>query len=178
MPSRHLSPEEVKRQKDRRFDFVRRPLGGRVVLVPGGVGMQYSGDIIYAVVPESGGADPARRALDAALGMLQRLEALNDRRAARRETAIAIGIGLHTGPVVAGSIGSPNLLQYSYVGDTVNTASRIERRTRALDRALLVSGTTFERAGGPSAFAAERFPDEPIAGKREPLALWAVSARR
>jgi class 3 adenylate cyclase len=60
----------------------------------------------------------------------------------------------------------------------VNTASRIERRTRALDRALLVSGTTFERAGGPSAFAAERFPDEPIAGKREPLALWAVSARR
>jgi pteridine reductase len=38
MPSRHLSPEEIKRQKDRRFEFVRRPLGGRVVLVPGGVG--------------------------------------------------------------------------------------------------------------------------------------------
>jgi adenylate cyclase len=143
-----------------------------------GIVMQYIGDNIYAVFPETGGADHARRALEAALDMLQRLEALNDRRAARRETAVAIGIGLHTGPVVAGSIGSPNLLQYSYVGDTVNTASRIERRTRALDRALLVSGTTFERAGGPSAFAAERFPDEPIAGKREPLALWAVSARR
>jgi adenylate cyclase len=148
------------------------------IAAQGGIVMQYIGDNIYAVFPETGGADHARRALEAALGMLQRLEALNDRRAARRETAVAIGIGLHTGPVVAGSIGSPNLLQYSYVGDTVNTASRIERRTRALDRALLVSGTTFERAGGPSAFAAERFPDEPIAGKREPLALWAVSARR
>jgi adenylate cyclase len=148
------------------------------IAAQGGIVMQYIGDNIYAVFPETGGADHARRALEAALGMLQRLEALNDRRAARRETAVAIGIGLHTGPVVAGSIGSPNLLQYSYVGDTVNTASRIERRTRALDRALLVSGTTFERAGGPSAFAAERVPDEPIAGKREPLALWAVSARR
>jgi class 3 adenylate cyclase len=76
----------------------------------GGIVMQYIGDNIYAVFPETGGADHARRALDAALGMLQRLEALNDRRAARREAAIAIGIGLHTGPVVAGSIGSPNLL--------------------------------------------------------------------
>lgn len=147
------------------------------IAAKGGVVMQYIGDNIYAVFPGTGGADHARRALDAALGMLARLEALNDRRAARHETAIAIGIGLHTGPVVAGSIGSPNLLQYSYVGDTVNTASRIERRTRALDCVLLASGTTLERAGGEAAFAAERMPDEPIPGKREALSLWSVRGR-
>ncbi len=144
------------------------------IAAKGGVIMQYIGDNLYAVFPETGGADHARRALEAALGMLRRLEDLNDRRAARREAAIAVGIGLHTGPVVAGSIGSPNLLQYSYVGDTVNTASRIERLTRRLDRVLLASGATFEHAGGPATFAAERMPAEPIAGKSAPLLLWAV----
>ncbi len=144
------------------------------IAAKGGVIMQYIGDNLYAVFPEAGGADHARRGLEAALGMLRRLEDLNDRRAARREAAIAVGIGLHTGPVVAGSIGSPNLLQYSYVGDTVNTASRIERLTRRLDRVLLASGATFEHAGGPATFAAERMPAEPIAGKSAPLLLWAV----
>jgi adenylate cyclase len=143
----------------------------------GGIVMQYIGDNIYAVFPVTGGADHARRALEAALGMLRRLEGLNDRRAARREIAIAVGIGLHTGPVVAGSIGSPNLLQYSYVGDTVNTASRIERQTRAFNCVLLASDTTFESAGGLAAFAADRMPAEPIPGKREALSLWAVRGR-
>ena len=108
------------------------------------------------------------------LGMLRRLAVLNALRAARGEPRIAIGIGLHTGNVVAGSIGSPRLLQYSYVGDTVNTASRIERLTRKLDCELLASGTTLARAGGKAAFAAERMPSEPIPGKREALSLWAV----
>jgi adenylate cyclase len=138
----------------------------------GGIVMQYIGDNIYAVFPEKGGLDHARRALGAALGMLRRLDALN----ARREPAIAIGIGVHTGPVVAGSIGSPNLLQYSYVGDTVNTASRIERLTRKHQCALLASGTTFARAGGKAAFAAERIPAEPIPGRSEALSLWRVRA--
>ena len=79
---------------------------------------------------------------------------------------------------VAGPIGSPALLQYSYVGDTVNTASRIERMTRTLDRTLLVSGTTLERAGGVAAFQAEPVGDTPLRGKRETLPLWAVGAKR
>jgi class 3 adenylate cyclase len=143
----------------------------------GGIVMQYIGDNIYAVFPEKSGPDHARRALEAALGMRRRLQALNVRRAARLEPEIAIGIGLHTGTVVAGSIGSPRLLQYSYVGDTVNTASRIERLTRKLERELLVSGTTFARAGGKAAFTAEQMPAEAIPGKREALSLWAVRGR-
>jgi adenylate cyclase len=149
-----------------------------VITAHGGIVMQYVGDNLYAVFPEKGGADHARRALGCALDMLARLEALNARRSARSEPVLAVGIGLHTGPVIAGAIGSPELLQYSYVGDTVNTASRIERLTRVLGRTLLVSGTTFARAGGKAAFDGELMPAEPLRGKREAQTLWAVSAAR
>jgi adenylate cyclase len=149
-----------------------------VITAHDGIVMQYVGDNLYAVFPEKGGPDHARRALGCALDMLPRLEALNARRSARGEPALAMGIGLHTGPVIAGAIGSPELLQYSYVGDTVNTASRIERLTRALGRDLLVSGTTFARAGGQAAFEGEAMPAEPLRGKREAQTIWAVSAAR
>lgn len=144
----------------------------------GGIVMQYVGDNLYAVFPEKGGPDHARRALGCALGMQVRLDALNARRSARREPALAMGIGLHTGPVIAGAIGSPELLQYSYVGDTVNTASRIERLTRTLGRNLLVSGTTFARAGGKAAFEGEAVTAEPLRGKLEELTIWTVSRAR
>jgi adenylate cyclase len=149
-----------------------------VITAHGGIVMQYVGDNLYAVFPEKGGSDHARRALGCALDMLARLEALNARRSARGGPVLAVGIGLHTGPVIAGAIGSPELLQYSYVGDTVNTASRIERLTRVLGRTLLVSGTTFARAGGRAAFDGELMPAEPLRGKREAQTLWAVSAAR
>lgn len=147
----------------------------REITAHGGILMQYTGDNIYAVFPEKGGADHPRRALECALAMLQRQRALNARRKARGEPALDIGIGLHTGPVVAGSIGSPELLGYAYVGDTVNTASRIERLTRALGHPLLASGVTFERAGSSSAWRAAEMPPMQLRGKRKPQAVWAVS---
>ncbi len=144
----------------------------------GGIPLQFSGDNLYAVYPANGGADHARRAIASALGMLGRLRELNARRERRGEPALAVGIGLHSGPVVAGPIGSPDLLQYSYIGDTVNTASRIEGMTRELGRPLLVSGTTLDSAGGSAAFEAEAVGDAPLRGKRGALALWAVSGRK
>jgi adenylate cyclase len=168
-----LAPDAVVRMLNEFFSDM-----SAEITAHGGIPMQYIGDNIYAVFPEAGGADHARRALEAALGMLRRLEALNARRRQRGTVPLAAGIGLHSGPAVAGPIGSPDLLQYSYVGDTVNTASRIERMTRTLDRTLLVSGTTLEHAGGAAAFQAEPVGDTPLRGKRETLPLWAVSAKR
>jgi adenylate cyclase len=163
-----LAPDAVVRMLNEFFSDM-----SAEITAHGGIPMQYIGDNIYAVFPEAGGADHARRALEAALGMLRRLEALNARRR-QRGAVPAAGIGLHSGPAVAGPIGSPELLQYSYVGDTVNTASRIERMTRTLDRTLLVSGATLERAGGLAAFQAEPVGDTPLRGRRATLPLWAV----
>lgn len=164
-----LAPDAVVRMLNEFFSDM-----SAEITAHGGIPMQYIGDNIYAVFPEAGGADHARRALEAALGMLRRLDVLNARRRQRGAVPLAAGIGLHSGPAVAGPIGSPELLQYSYVGDTVNTASRIERMTRTLDRTLLVSGTTLERAGGVAAFQAEPVGDTPLRGKRESVPLWAV----
>ena len=144
----------------------------------GGILMQYTGDNIYAVFPAKGAVDHLRRALDCALAMLRRQAAHNAQRMANGKPVLTIGIGLHTGPVVAGTIGSPELLGYAYVGDTVNTASRIERLTRVLDRPLLVSGVTFERAGSAAAFHAEAMPMMELRGKRDLQSIWAVTAAR
>jgi class 3 adenylate cyclase len=141
----------------------------------GGIPMQYSGDSLYVVFPAAGGVDHARRAIAAAQGMLQRLESLNARRLARNLPPLGVGIGLHTGPVVGGPIGSPELLHYTYIGDTVNIASRIEHMTRDLQRPLLVSGPTLEMAGGPAGYRAELVGNVSLRGRRETLPLWAVS---
>ena len=140
----------------------------------GGIMVQYVGDNLYAVFPEGGDADHARRAVKAGRGLLRRLEWLNERRRARGEAPLAAGVGVHSGPVVAGSIGSPLLQQYSYIGDTVNTASRIQGLTRSLGRALLVSGATLARAGGAARFGAEAVGEVQLRGKRGALLIWAV----
>jgi len=142
----------------------------------GGIPVQYVGDNLYAVFPASGGADHARRAVKAGRGLLRRLEALNRLRRGRGEAPLAAGIGLHSGPVVAGPIGSPQLLQYTYIGDTVNTASRIQALTRSLDRPLLVSGRTLDLAGGPARFGAKPVGETQLRGKRGVLPIWAVPA--
>jgi len=142
----------------------------------GGIMVQYVGDNLYAVFPEGDDADHARRVIKAGRSLLRRLEVLNARRRARGEPPLAAGVGIHSGPVVAGPIGSPELLQYSYIGDTVNTASRIQGLTRKLGRPLLVSGPALDRAGGAVRFGAESVGEEQLRGKRGALPIWAVPA--
>ncbi|MEM9693640.1 MAG: adenylate/guanylate cyclase domain-containing protein [Myxococcota bacterium] len=109
-----------------------------------GVLDKFIGDGICAVFgPPFSGEDQAQRAVQCARGMLTRLEAFNRMRTAAGQSPISIGIGIHTGPLVAGNIGSPRRLEYTHIGDTVNTASRIEAMTKVLDTPLLVSESTY-----------------------------------
>jgi class 3 adenylate cyclase len=134
---------------------------------------KFIGDGICAVFgPPLAGGDAARRAVQCAQGMLRRLEGLNRARASRGEAALRIGIGVHTGRLIAGNVGSPVRMEYTHIGDTVNTASRLEGLTKDLGSPIVLSEATALRAGedlslrdlGPVA----------VRGKPDPVRLFAV----
>jgi len=138
-----------------------------------GVVDKFIGDAIMAVwgAPESFGNDAAN-ALKAALEMRLAVEALNKSRIARGQPEIKIGMGLHTGTLIAGTIGSDDRMEYTVIGDTVNQASRIEAATKAFGTDLLISDITYEKI--KDIFACEVAGTAEVKGKAEPLKLYKV----
>ncbi len=117
-----------------------------VVLDEGGTVMQYTGDEIFGVfgvpLPQT---DHAAAALRCARRMFAALEHLNDTLFARALPGLNMGIGLHSGDVVAAHVGSPARMQYSVIGDTVNVGSR--HCTLAREGQIAVSAVTEALAG-------------------------------
>src|SRR5207237_8610263 len=84
----------------------------------------------------------ADKAVAAACSIQRTMERLNAQRAARGEDSIQIGIGITTGPAIVGSIGSPERMEFTVIGNTVNVASRIEALNKTLSTSLLLSKDT------------------------------------
>ncbi|HEY3065400.1 MAG TPA: adenylate/guanylate cyclase domain-containing protein [Methylomirabilota bacterium] len=116
----------------------------------GGLVLQYIGDEIEAVfgapVPALTHADMA---VAAAVEMRTRLAAWNEERRRAGKAPIRHGIGIHTGMVIAGNVGSAERRSYALVGDPVNLASRIQGLTRELGAEILISGETRKRLTEP-----------------------------
>lgn len=113
-----------------------------------GLVLQFIGDEIEAVfgAPVAHAAH-AEMAVRAALEMRQRLEAWNAARRRAGKAPLRHGIGIHTGRVLAGNIGSAERLAYALVGDAVNLASRIQDLNKEFGTDILVSGTTRKALG-------------------------------
>src|SRR5260221_79881 len=106
----------------------------------GGTIDKYIGDSIFAVfgLPTAGAQDAAN-ALCCAGRMLAALEAWNGQRGRRGEPPLSVGIGINYGPAVLGDVGSEQGLSFTVIGDTVNTASRLQGLTRELKAPLVVA---------------------------------------
>jgi adenylate cyclase len=116
-----------------------------VIFETGGVVDKLMGDGIMAFwgapLPVQ---NPARDAIDCAIGMIAELKKLADRDS--RFTDIRIGIGIATGDVVVGNFGGEKKFDYSVIGDTVNLASRLEGLTRQFKVKILVNRQTYDEA--------------------------------
>lgn len=110
-----------------------------------GLILQFIGDEIYAVfgAPVSY-RDHHEKAVATAIEMKSQLALLNESFKAKGWPALAHGIGIHSGEVVAANIGSPDRASYLLVGDNVNLASRLQTMTKELGSEIIISSATFE----------------------------------
>lgn len=114
-----------------------------VIFNNGGILDKYIGDAIMALFGAPfNTAHDADNALTVANQMMTALDALNTNRLISGKVPLDIGIGLSTGHVVVGNIGSPKRMEYTVIGDSVNLAARLESATKYYGSKVLVSETT------------------------------------
>ena len=152
-------PREVVRDLNAYFTEMDAAIRGH-----GGLVLQFIGDEIEAVFGAPvANAGHAGLAVRAALEMRSRLGDWNAARVRAGKPALRHGIGIHTGRVLAGNIGSSARLSYALVGDAVNLASRIQDLNKEVGSDILVSGTTRRLLDG--GFRLEPLPAVRVKGK-------------
>ena len=136
---------------------------------------KFMGDGIMAVwgAPALHPDDPIR-SVQSALEQMEVLGSFNRKRMDRSLPPLAIGIGIHTGPLVAGYVGSSKALSYTVIGDTANTSARLCGIAGAGQ--IIVSESTLNRLG--QRFEVEELQPAALKGKEKPLRIWNVKRER
>ena len=143
----------------------------------GGYYAQFRGDgllALYGLQSELPAA--CRAALEGAAQMQTRIERLNESLADEIKTPLRIGIGIHAGVAIVGTLGPPEAPIYSAIGDMVNTAARLEDMTKAFGCTLVVSAEALRQAGVDAGDAPQH--QVRVRGKTERLTVYAVADPR
>jgi adenylate cyclase len=164
----HQLPHDLAYVQDLFFEAV-----GDAVREAGGVPNQFIGDSVMAIFgAENDSAEAARQALAAARGIEQRMRELNERLSRDFGQRLRFGIGIHAGPAALGEVGYRDTRTLSAVGDTVNTASRLQELTKLYEVPLVISERVALAAGlDASAFEAKEIG---IRGRAGLLAVYAI----
>ena len=118
------------------------------------------------------GESHADEALATGRDMLAALDELNTTLVLEGREQMAIGIGIHTGPAIVGSIGSPERLEFTAIGSAVNIASRIEALTKTVKRPLLLTEGTAQHLKDRTNL--EGFPPQAVRGVEEPVRVYSI----
>jgi adenylate cyclase len=139
----------------------------------GGMLDKFIGDAIMAAFglpqPEP---DDADRAVRTAIAMIRSLEEWNGMRVADGRPRIDMGIGLNTGGVVVGNIGSPKRMDFTMIGDGVNLAARLEGACKEYHTRILISDFTHQQLKG--VYRTREVDRVVVKGKTEPVAVHEV----
>jgi adenylate cyclase len=168
--SEHADPEKVVQLLNKYFTAMTD-----IIFAHGGTLDKYLGDGMMALFgAPTATPDDATNALNAAVAMQRRVVSINEDLRAEGLPEVAIGIGLHTGDAVVGYIGSEKRSEYTAIGDTVNTASRLESNSKGGQ--ILVS----ESASQSAHTRYELVALEPISVKNrvQPVPIFEVDWRR
>ena len=137
---------------------------------------KFIGDAVMAVfdtLPGSNGH--AERAVRAGLGMLSQLELFNESRKNQGLASIEIGIGINTGEVVAGNIGSHDRMEYTVIGEAVNIASRIESLSKNYQTKLLITEATYGQIKTVSDFVCQKLDLVKVKGISRDIQIYGVA---
>lgn len=167
--SEALPPKDLIRFLNEYFAYITVPIAGNK-----GVINKFIGDAVMAIFsPVFGVEDHKAAAVRAALGMRAALKEFN---ALGRYPEVAFGVGVHSGGLVAGNVGTEARLEYTVLGDTVNVASRIESHTKTAGTEILLSEAVMSGLDRSQFAGIEFIEGEPVLmkGKSKPLVLYKV----
>jgi len=168
--SEHAAPEKIVSLLNRYFSAMTD-----IIFAHGGTLDKYLGDGLMALFgAPTATPDDASNALNAAVAMQRRMLGINRELRDEGFPEIGVGMGLHTGEVIVGYVGSERRSEYTAIGDTVNTSSRLE--SNALGGEILISDATAQAAHSRYKLK----PREPITVKnrQQPVKLWEVDWQR
>ncbi|MBL8645405.1 MAG: adenylate/guanylate cyclase domain-containing protein, partial [Rhodospirillaceae bacterium] len=184
--SENAEPEQLMEWLNNYMDAMTEVIGRY-----GGVIDKFIGDAIMVVfgiprgrLTEAEQAADAEAAVTCALAMSARLQALNAEWRAANKPEVGMRIGIHTGPLVAGALGGKERIDYTVIGDTVNTASRFESYDKsvvdpgdpeAVSR-IIIGATTKKLIGGR--FKTTEVGAVTVKGKQEPLTIYLVPLKQ
>lgn len=159
-----MSPRET-------FEFLNGYLGrvGPLIRAHDGFIDKYIGDAIMALFPT-----PAENAIDAAIAMQAEVRRFNEYRARQGMLPISIGIGIHRGPLMLGTVGESERLETTVISDVVNVASRFEGLTKIYGAQIVVSAAVASALGDRSRYRLRSLGDVAVKGTSRPIAAFEV----
>jgi adenylate cyclase len=147
-----------------------------IVFRHGGTLDKFVGDMVMALFGAP--LDDARHAVhaaEAALDMVAALAVLNERWRSEGRPVLDIGIGINSGPMIAGNIGSSAIMSYTVIGDAVNLGARLESLNKDYGTRIIISQSTREQLG--DRYTARPLGDVVVKGKTQPVAILELTGR-
>jgi adenylate cyclase len=170
-----------KREPNEVIEILNRYLASMsdAILDHGGTLVSYMGDGIMAIFGAPIAQDDhSDRAVAASREMLRRLDEFNDWLVDEDlADGFKMGIGLNTGTVMVGNVGSERRLEFTAIGDTTNTAARIEGMTKGTPWQLYLAESTRKALGAPPE-ELEHVGDFEIRGRKAKIKLWTLPSTR